>query len=152
YLQVSSALGWVSFFAVSVSLAGVYFGSFAAWLFWLVRQQSANPLLVAAGWGVCEYVPATLLVGNPWALSSYSQIPPSLLKADEELGRAGQIPERRLRSLLGVVHHLACVLLCGAEPPAYLFVARFQHILHILGHIPGHLLTLSQRVGMEHAL
>jgi apolipoprotein N-acyltransferase len=46
YLQISPVLGWVSFFAVSVSLAGVYFGSFAAWLSWIVRRQGANPLLV----------------------------------------------------------------------------------------------------------
>jgi apolipoprotein N-acyltransferase len=72
YLEVSLTTGWVSLFVVSVGLAGVYFSAFAAWLSWLVRQHAANPFLVAVGWGVCEFVRATLFIGNPWALIGYS--------------------------------------------------------------------------------
>jgi apolipoprotein N-acyltransferase len=74
YLEVSLATGWVSLFVVSVGLAGIYFSAFAAWLSWLVRRQAANPFLVAAGWGVCEFARANLLIGNPWVLSGYSQV------------------------------------------------------------------------------
>jgi apolipoprotein N-acyltransferase len=31
-------------------------------------------LLLAAGWGVCEFARANLLIGNPWALAGYSQV------------------------------------------------------------------------------
>jgi len=75
YFGVSLIVGWLGFFVVSIGLAGVYFGAFAAWLSWLARRQAANPFVIAAGWGVCEFARANLLVGNPWALSGYSQVP-----------------------------------------------------------------------------
>ncbi|MBI3247847.1 MAG: apolipoprotein N-acyltransferase [Deltaproteobacteria bacterium] len=72
YLAVSVFIGWICFFAVGIGLAGIYFGAFAAWLSWLARRRLLSPLLVAVGWGVCEFARATF-AGNPWALSGYSQ-------------------------------------------------------------------------------
>lgn len=74
YLQLSFTVGWVAFFLVSAGLAGLYFSCFTAWVSWLARRQAANPWLVAVGWCVCEFARATLLIGNPWALSGYSQV------------------------------------------------------------------------------
>ena len=74
YFGLSPIVGWVGLFAVGTGLAGVYYGAFAAWLSWLARRQAASPLLLAAGWGACEFARANLLVGNPWALSGYSQV------------------------------------------------------------------------------
>ena len=74
YLKVSPWIGWASFFAVSIGLAGVYCAVFAMWLSWLTRMWAINPVLVAAGWGVCEFARANLLIGNPWVLLGYSQV------------------------------------------------------------------------------
>src|SRR5712692_1023270 len=74
YFGFPIVVGWVGFFAVGIGLAGIYFGAFAAWLSWLARRQAASPLLLAAGWGACEFARANLLIGNPWALSGYSQV------------------------------------------------------------------------------
>src|SRR5712692_8033481 len=74
YLGLSPVASWASFFAVGIGLAGIYFGAFAAWLSWIARRQAASPLLLAAGWGACEFARANLLIGNPWALAGYSQV------------------------------------------------------------------------------
>jgi len=74
YFEVSLVAGWLGFFAISLGFMGVYYGVFAAWLSWLVRRYAANPLVIAAGWGTCEFARANLLFGNPWALSGYSQV------------------------------------------------------------------------------
>jgi apolipoprotein N-acyltransferase len=75
YLHVSALGGWYGFFFVAVGLAGVYFALFAAWLSWLTHTGTVGPLMVAAGWGACEFARANLIIGNPWALVGYSQIP-----------------------------------------------------------------------------
>src|SRR5262249_30128669 len=74
YLQVSLAVGWVVFLAISIGLACVYYAAFGAWLSWLVQRGKAFPLLIAAGWSVCEFVRANMFIGNPWALLGYSQV------------------------------------------------------------------------------
>jgi apolipoprotein N-acyltransferase len=74
YLQVPLVIGWLGFFAVSIGLAGVYFAGFAAWGAWLTQRNCASPWFLAAGWSVCEFVRANLLIGNSWALLGYSQI------------------------------------------------------------------------------
>jgi len=74
YFKLPTVGVWAGFFAVAIGLAGVYFGVFAAWLSWLARRQAASPLLLAAGWGACEFARANLFIGNPWALSGYSQV------------------------------------------------------------------------------
>src|SRR5215831_501176 len=58
YFRFPLIVGWLGFFALSVGLAGIYFGTFAAWLSWLARRQAASPLLLAAGWGACEFARA----------------------------------------------------------------------------------------------
>jgi apolipoprotein N-acyltransferase len=73
YFGVSPAIGVIALFAVSIVLFGIYFSAFAAWLSWLAHRQAASPLLIAAGWGVCEFARANLGIGNPLALVSYSQ-------------------------------------------------------------------------------
>ena len=75
YFAVSPAVGWLGFLAVSIGLIGIYYGVFATWLSWLIRRQAANPFVIAAGWGICEFARANLLGGNPWVLSGYSQMP-----------------------------------------------------------------------------
>lgn len=75
YFAVSLIAGWLGFLAVSIGLIGIYYGAFATWLSWLVRRQGANPFVIAAGWGTCEFARANLLGGNPWVLSGYSQVP-----------------------------------------------------------------------------
>jgi len=74
YFELSAVFGWVGFFAVSLGLAGSYFAAFAAWVSWLAARRLAGPLTIAAGWVTCEYARGTALIGNPWALSAYSQI------------------------------------------------------------------------------
>jgi len=74
YFGLSTIAGWVGLFTVSIGLTGIYFGAFASWLSWLIRRQAANPWLIAAGWGACEFARANLIIGNPWALSGYSQV------------------------------------------------------------------------------
>src|SRR5262245_10945516 len=64
YLKISAFFGWLGFFAVSIGLAGVYFGAFAAWLSWLAQRQAVSPFLVAGGWGACEFARANFLVGD----------------------------------------------------------------------------------------
>jgi apolipoprotein N-acyltransferase len=63
YFAVSLIVGWLGFLAVSIGLIGLYYGAFAAWLSWLVRRQAANPFVIAAGWGMCEFARANLLGG-----------------------------------------------------------------------------------------
>jgi apolipoprotein N-acyltransferase len=90
YLQLSLTAGWAAFFSVSVGLAGIYFACFTAWVSWLARRQSASPWLIAAGWSVCEFARANLLIGNPWALSGYSQVShPWLMQIADATGPYG---------------------------------------------------------------
>lgn len=79
YLQVPLVIGWLGFFAVSSGLAGLYFAGFAAWVAWLTKRNCASPWFIAAGWSVCEFARANLLIGNTWALLGYSQISHSQL-------------------------------------------------------------------------
>src|ERR1043166_4098551 len=72
YFRFSLVIGWLGFFVVSVGVMGIYVGAFAAWCSWLARHRIASPLLIAAGWGACEFARANLRIGNPWALSGYS--------------------------------------------------------------------------------
>jgi apolipoprotein N-acyltransferase len=73
YFERPGWFGWTAFVAVSVGLAGGYFAAFAAWLSWLARRRRVGPLAISAGWGACELTRARLWVGDPWALSAYSQ-------------------------------------------------------------------------------
>src|SRR5262249_32225166 len=75
YFQASRLVGWSIFLVIAVGLAGWYFAAFAAWLSALARWGVAGPLTAAVGWGACEFARARLLIGNPWALAGYSQVP-----------------------------------------------------------------------------
>ena len=74
YFELPAWIGWGVFAAVGVALSGIYYAAFAAWVSWLARRSAASPLAIAAGWGACEFARAHLVVGNPWALSAYSQV------------------------------------------------------------------------------
>lgn len=74
YFELPFWVGWTVFILVSVGLAGVYFGSFTAWVSWMSRRGGIGPIVVAAAWGACELARARLWIGNPWALSGYSQV------------------------------------------------------------------------------
>src|SRR5262249_36598779 len=133
YFRFPLIVGWLGFFALSVGLAGIYFGTFAAWLSWLARRQAASPLLLAAGWGAWEFARANLLIGNPWALAGYSQVAlPWLMQIADATGPYGvgmliaasnasltglvspALRGRRVASsLLGIVAVLGCVCLYG---------------------------------------
>src|SRR5439155_7194667 len=67
-------VGWVGLLAVGLGLSGVYYAAFGAWLSWIARRGVVAPLVVAAGWGACEFARARLLIGNPWVLAGYSQV------------------------------------------------------------------------------
>ena len=74
YFELPILAGVGGLFVAGIGLVGVYAGGFAVWLSWLVRRQAASPLIIAAGWGVCEFARANMLGGNPWALLAYSQV------------------------------------------------------------------------------
>src|SRR5207253_1983225 len=63
YFGLSTAGSWIGFLAVSIGLTGVYYGAFAAWVSWLTHRQAVSLLLLAAGWGACEFARANLLIG-----------------------------------------------------------------------------------------
>ncbi|MGE0679721.1 MAG: apolipoprotein N-acyltransferase, partial [Candidatus Binatia bacterium] len=74
YFNLSFLLGWIGLFAVGLVFSGMFYGAFAFWLSWLSGHNAANPLVVAAGWGVCEFARVHFFISNPWALSGYSQV------------------------------------------------------------------------------
>jgi len=74
YFELPAVAGWLGFLVVALGLTAWYVAAFAAWLSWIARRRPVGPLLVAAGWGAAEFARARLLVGNPWALSAYSQV------------------------------------------------------------------------------
>src|SRR5262249_53790120 len=75
YFQASRLVGWSVLLGIAVGLAGWYFAAFAAWLSALARKGIAGPLTAAVGWGASEFARSRLLIGNPWALAGYSQVP-----------------------------------------------------------------------------
>ena len=74
YFELPAVAGWLGFLVVALGLTAWYVAAFAAWLSWLAERRAMGPLLVAAGWGASELARARLLVGNPWALTAYSQV------------------------------------------------------------------------------
>jgi len=74
YFELPSAAGWIGFVGAATAFAGVYYAAFAGWLSWSARCGVVNPLLIAMGWGVCEFARARLFVPNPWALTGYALV------------------------------------------------------------------------------
>jgi apolipoprotein N-acyltransferase len=102
YFGLSAVTSWAGSMAVVAALAGVYVGVYAAWVAWLVRRRAASPLLLAGGWLACEFARAHGLVGNPWALSAYSQMQvPALMQIADATGPYG------IGALIGAVN--ACL-------------------------------------------
>jgi apolipoprotein N-acyltransferase len=90
YFEISPVLGGLGLAVAAVTLAGVYYGLFAAWVAWLVARGGASPLLVAAGWTATEFARANVWVGNPWALAGYSQVVwPRLMQIADATGPYG---------------------------------------------------------------
>lgn len=73
YFGLDLAASWVAALAIAL-LQSLYFAAYAGWVSWLVRRRTASPLLLAAGWVVCELARANAPAGAPWALTAYSQI------------------------------------------------------------------------------
>lgn len=118
YFERPVWLGWVAFVTVSIALAGTYYATFAAWVSWLARRGGASPLMIAAGWGACELARARLWVGNPWALSGYSQVhfAPVLQLAD----LAGPYG---IGVLIAAVNAVVACALARSQPPRRLFAS-----------------------------
>src|SRR5262245_41145474 len=115
YLGLSTIARWVGLFTVSIGLTGIYFGAFASWLSWLIKRQAANPLLIAAGWGACEFARANLIIGNPWALSGYSQVALTrLMQVADATGRYGL--GMCVAAVHGVIAWLRAPTLRGRRP------------------------------------
>lgn len=74
YYKQSPAIGWLMLFGATVITMVPYYGSFAA-AYWVLarRPGAAVPLLAAAAWVAAELARVTVLGGNPWAVSGYSQ-------------------------------------------------------------------------------
>ena len=54
YFALAPAEAWLVAAGVVALLHGVYISAYAAWVAWLARRRAATPLLLAAGWVVCE--------------------------------------------------------------------------------------------------
>jgi apolipoprotein N-acyltransferase len=74
YFDATPLESWIAFLAILLGLVGTYSAAFAAWLAWLARRGAPNPLVIAAGWVVCEFARNGGFVPSPWALSAYAQI------------------------------------------------------------------------------
>ena len=74
YFGLSTVPSWVAAFAIIAALHGIWIGAYAAWVAWLVRRRSADPLVLACGWVACEFVRAHGAFGTPWAIAAYSQV------------------------------------------------------------------------------
>lgn len=89
FFGVPASLSVAATAAVFVVFAGSWWALFGAWLSWLARRGRASPLVVAAGFGACEFARANLLVPNPWALSAYSQLASPLAQTADLAGPYG---------------------------------------------------------------
>ncbi len=90
YFERPAWVGWVVLIVVGGGLCGVYVATFAAWVSWLARRGGAGPIVIAAGWTAYELARARLLVGNPWALSGYSQVRfPTVMQIADATGPYG---------------------------------------------------------------
>lgn len=74
FFGVAPLASWLAAGASFLAFAGLHLAAFAAWLAWLARRGPVSPLLAGLGWAACEWARASLGVGNPWALSAYSQV------------------------------------------------------------------------------
>jgi apolipoprotein N-acyltransferase len=74
YFGLPRWAGWASLLAVSALLAGVPCAAFSAWVSWLARRRLASPVLLGAGFALCELARARPLAGNPWATVATSQV------------------------------------------------------------------------------
>ena len=74
YFGLPIVPSWLAAVAIVAGLHALYVSSYAAWVAWLVRRRAANPVLLAAGWLVCEFARAHGTIGSPWALTAYSQM------------------------------------------------------------------------------
>ena len=75
YFALAPIEAWVVAAGIVAVLHGVSISAYAAWVAWLARRRAATPILLAAGWVVCELARAHGALGSPWALSAYSQLP-----------------------------------------------------------------------------
>lgn len=74
YYKQSVAIGWLMLFGATVVTMVPYYAPFAAAYGVLARRPGgALPLLAGAAWVAAELARVTVLGGNPWAVSGYSQ-------------------------------------------------------------------------------
>jgi apolipoprotein N-acyltransferase len=75
YFGLAVVPSWIAALAIVAGLHGLCVSAYAAWSAWLVQRRAANPILLAGGWLVCEFVRAHGALGSPWAVAGYSQVP-----------------------------------------------------------------------------
>jgi apolipoprotein N-acyltransferase len=73
FFDLPAAVAWLGLLALGVGVDGLPYAGFGLWLGWAARRGVANPLSVAAAWGVTEWVRANGPVANPFAQLAYSQ-------------------------------------------------------------------------------
>jgi apolipoprotein N-acyltransferase len=99
YFDQPRVTGWLGFLVVSAGTAGIWFAAFTAWVSWLAARGVATPVLIALGWGACEFARARAFGGDPWALLGYSQIGWPVLTQVADLG--GPYPLGMLLAAVG---------------------------------------------------
>ena len=139
YYQQSPAIGWLMLLGATVITMVPYYSTFAG-AYWALgrRFRAGLPFAAAAAWVAVELARVTVLGGNPWALSGYSQsgvlpliqiaevtgvhgvgfvlVAVNAALAEVWLARSDPAPSKR-QALLGLgsaVAVLACVLAYGS--------------------------------------
>lgn len=74
YYKQSALVGWLMLLGATLLTALPYYASFAA-VYWILSRApgAALPVLTGAAWVAAELGRVTVLGGNPWAVSGYSQ-------------------------------------------------------------------------------
>jgi apolipoprotein N-acyltransferase len=73
FFEVGPVLAWAAFLALALALYGSWLALFSGFVRLAVRRGVAHPLVVAAGFGACEWARTSAPVPSPWALLGTSQ-------------------------------------------------------------------------------
>jgi apolipoprotein N-acyltransferase len=89
YFGVAPPLGWLGLFAMGVTVDGIPYGLFAAWLAGAARRNALTPLRVAAAFGLAELARAHAPLANPYGLLGYSLHDTAFAQAADLAGAYG---------------------------------------------------------------
>ena len=73
FFGLSPVLSWLGLLGLGVLVDGLPYACFGLWLGYAARRGIASPWLIAAAWGVAEWLRANGPVANPFAQIAYSQ-------------------------------------------------------------------------------